>query len=267
MAMLLRARASTVDFQRLRRAFTLVEMLIVIAIIGVLIGLLAPAIQSAREAARRTACANNLKQIGLGLHIHASALEAFPPGFVSKLADPNWVMPAGDCMAFPKDLGPGWSFFAKTLPYLEREDFTHKANLNLPLADPANAAALATIVPTYRCPSDTGPMLISVYDSRQRAMEVRWGERRWGAIRSMVATSISRLMACFIATKEYARPKLPMACRIRSASENDIVTLCAVPGRGLCQGKRFSSTSTPSRNSSIPRCQAARSGGPRSQLP
>ena len=164
MAMLLRARASTVDFQRLRRAFTLVEMLIVIAIIGVLIGLLAPAIQSAREAARRTACANNLKQIGLGLHIHASALEAFPPGFVSKLADPNWVMPAGDCMAFPKDLGPGWSFFAKTLPYLEREDFTHKANLNLPLADPANAAALATIVPTYRCPSDTGPMLISVYD-------------------------------------------------------------------------------------------------------
>lgn len=139
-------------------------MLIVVAIVGTLIGLLLPAIQSAREAARRTVCANNLKQIGLGLQIHASAQETFPAGFTSKLVDPNWKMPAGDCTAFPKDLGPGWSFFAKTLPFLERENFTHKVNLNLPLADPTNAAALATVVPTYRCPSDSGPMLISVYD-------------------------------------------------------------------------------------------------------
>ncbi|MCE9553918.1 MAG: DUF1559 domain-containing protein [Planctomycetes bacterium] len=99
--MMLRASAQGVPDKscRIRGAFTLVEMLIVIAIIGVLIGLLLPAIQSARESARKTVCANNLKQIGLGLHIQAASHESFPAGFTSKLEDPNWVMPAGNCTA------------------------------------------------------------------------------------------------------------------------------------------------------------------------
>ena len=158
------AAASSPLPNRIRAGFTLVEMLVVIAVIGVLIALLLPALQAAREAARRTACLNNLKQIGLGLHMHAAAHQTFPPGFISKLEDPNWVMPAGNCTASPKDLGPGWSFFAKTLSYLEREHFTETAHFNLPLSDPLNAAALATVVPTYRCPSDQGPDRISVYD-------------------------------------------------------------------------------------------------------
>jgi len=139
-------------------------MLIVIAVIGILIAILLPAIHSAREAARRAVCLNNLRQIGMGLHIHAAAHGAFPPGFVSKLEDPGWTLPAGNCTAFPKDLGPGWSFFAKTLPYLEREDFTGKTYFDRPLADPSNADALATVVATYRCPSDPGPMKIDIYD-------------------------------------------------------------------------------------------------------
>ena len=90
-----------------RCGFTLIELLVVIAIIAVLIALLLPAVQQAREAARRSQCKNNLKQIGLALHNYESARRAFPPGFVSQASVVN-----------DPGTGPGWGWGAHILPYL-----------------------------------------------------------------------------------------------------------------------------------------------------
>jgi len=144
-----------------RRAagFTLIELLVVIAIIAILMALLLPAVQAAREAARRTQCRNNLKQIGLALHNYESAFSTFPPGFISRVTGP-W--PGGSNDPVP-EVGGGWSVFAMILPQLEQTPLQQRIDFNRAITDPVNQVARSTNVAAYRCPSDTWTQPVTVW--------------------------------------------------------------------------------------------------------
>jgi prepilin-type N-terminal cleavage/methylation domain-containing protein len=124
------------------RAFTLIELLVVTAIIGVLLALMLPAVQSARESARKTKCANNLKQIGLGMHVYLTAFRAFPPGYVST------VLPDHD------DGGPGWAWGSMILPYIEEAALHAEINRSASVDSAAAANVRLKTVPIFACPSD-----------------------------------------------------------------------------------------------------------------
>src|SRR5262249_5226347 len=147
-----------------RRGFTLIELLVVIAIIAVLIALLLPAVQSAREAARRIQCVNNLKQLGLAFHNYEGAIGSFPSGEISTLVNPNWTIPAGNCNAAPPELGPGWSLFALPFPYLEQQALSNALNFNLGIAAPSHLTVRGTKVALYSCPSDSPPATVPMFD-------------------------------------------------------------------------------------------------------
>lgn len=126
-----------------RRAFTLVELLVVIAIIGVLVALLLPAIQTAREAARRTQCQNNLKQIGIALLNYHDALGAFPPGI---------VYDEGHGPSISSKFRPNW--IIRMLPFFEEEALFNAFDLDEYISEDVNRIARGTVVPTLVCPSD-----------------------------------------------------------------------------------------------------------------
>ena len=130
---------------RPRTGFTLIELLVVIAIIAVLIGLLLPAVQKVREAAARTQCINNLKQVGLALQNYHDANLKFPPGYVSAYDS------AGN------DTGPGWGWAAHVLPQMEQDNLFRQIDLKQPIEATANASPRVVIVKAFLCPSDTPP--------------------------------------------------------------------------------------------------------------
>jgi prepilin-type N-terminal cleavage/methylation domain-containing protein len=122
-------------------AFTLVEILVVIAIISVLAALMLPAIQMARESARKTRCANNLKQVGLALHNYMDTKKAFPPGYTTKVL-PNL-----------EDAGPGWAWGARILPYIEEASVHEQVNLEAAIESDAGKVRLTSLA-IFICPSD-----------------------------------------------------------------------------------------------------------------
>jgi prepilin-type N-terminal cleavage/methylation domain-containing protein/prepilin-type processing-associated H-X9-DG protein len=154
--------------ERCRRGFTLIELLVVIAIIAVLIALLLPAVQSAREAARRAQCTNNLKQIGLAMHNYISANDTVPPMMVM------YAPGAGG----GSDNGQHHSAYARLLPFLEQNSIYNAINWTISerwggpggdlvssfngssadcdLWGVMNATATANQINSFLCPSDTG---------------------------------------------------------------------------------------------------------------
>ncbi len=138
--------AAQCDRDRDRGGFTLVELLVVIAIIGVLVGLLLPAVQAAREAARRMQCTNHLRQLGLAVHNYESANRRLPSGWIAS-------NPHGE---------PGWGWAAALLPYMEGNNLHQQIDFALPIADTRHALVRTTVIPTFLCPSDTGPDLFEI---------------------------------------------------------------------------------------------------------
>jgi prepilin-type N-terminal cleavage/methylation domain-containing protein/prepilin-type processing-associated H-X9-DG protein len=132
------------------RGFTLVELLVVIAIIGTLVGLLLPAVQAAREAARRMACTNNLKQIGLAITLHHDARKSFPSGRNTR-----------------DNMGVSWAY--RILPYMEESSIYNAYKPTFRCDAPENAGAMRYPVSAFYCPSRRPPLADRNFDNDNSA--------------------------------------------------------------------------------------------------
>src|SRR4051812_11932702 len=141
----------------MKRGFTLIELLVVIAIIAVLIALLLPAVQSAREAARRMQCVNNLKQFGLAQHNHHDSQGTFTFG--------SWSSPAQP-----------WSF--KVLAYMEQVTMANALNMSQPWSNAVQSTVTSAILSSFMCPSDINAGATTTVSSvlrRKGSYAVTWG--------------------------------------------------------------------------------------------
>jgi prepilin-type N-terminal cleavage/methylation domain-containing protein/prepilin-type processing-associated H-X9-DG protein len=128
-----------------RSAFTLVELLVVIAVIGILVALLLPAVQAARESSRRAQCYNSLRQIGIALNQYHDRTRHFPAGYVS------WLNASGT------EIGPGWGWGSCLLADLEQATVAQYINTTIDITQNIHQVPRETVLPIFRCPSDNPP--------------------------------------------------------------------------------------------------------------
>ena len=141
--------------------FTLVELLVVLAIIGVLIAVLMPAVQSAREAVRRIHCRNQIRQLGLALHNYHEIHSRFP---------------AGSYMMGPSTLTmSGWGWGAMILPYVEQTPLYNRIDFHRGTAVASNLTVIATPVGFWQCPSDVGPERMTIFPVYHPSIDIASG--------------------------------------------------------------------------------------------
>lgn len=164
-----------------RRGFTLIELLVVIAIVAVLIALLVPAVQQAREAARRTQCRSNLKQLGLALHNYHDTSNTFPPGWVYDAARPAVSAPT-NC----------WGWGAFILPSLDQSSLYNQLNLGTGFSggldgtgansDSGVSGLESTALSVFRCPSDAGSERVLGSDTKSASGMVFGGRSNYPGV-------------------------------------------------------------------------------------
>ena len=174
-----------------RSAFTLIELLVVVAIIGVLIGLLLPAVQKVREAASRTTCTNNLKQIGIAAHAYQDANGVLPPGELGPLPNGGYPGTTPSPIYSNPDLWQQISCFVFLLPYLEADNIYHNLTVNFDLTAPSGGTAGAAYyrhtglnqdwtmaqsqLKVFHCPSDNVDEPLSGSSHGVAILQHHWG--------------------------------------------------------------------------------------------